>query len=140
MKKREVKYRAWHTKRKRMYKVLHLHLDSPEGIWATCEGEDIIEQKSVHIRIQPKDIIVMEFTGFVDKNGKDIYEGDCVRTTGKLPNWTGQAPKDKMPNGTFYVIKHEGGFKLTSGSKRRKYQLTSMTLTWCGIEVFGHTC
>lgn len=75
----EHKYRAWHKRRKKYYKVLHLHLDSPEGIWATVEGFDVIEQKPIHMQIQPKDIIVEHYIGQTDKKNVEIYEGDLVQ-------------------------------------------------------------
>ena len=74
---RERKYRAWDKKRKRMYEALHLHLSS-EGIWATVKGFDIIEQKDIHLQIQPKDIEIMDFTGLQDRKDQRIYEGDIL--------------------------------------------------------------
>ena len=73
-----LEFRAWHKVRKKYYKVLHLHLESYEGIWATAEGFDIIEQTDIHIDIQPKDIIVEQYTSFTDKYKNKCYEGDIL--------------------------------------------------------------
>ena len=74
-----MKFRAYHKKYRKMYDVLHLHLDSCEGIWATCRGFDVIEQKDIHIQIQPKDCIIIQCTGLKDKTGKLLFEGDIVK-------------------------------------------------------------
>lgn len=83
---REIKFRAWIKDEKKM--LFSPCLDSNDladrsmaDFWRIAE--DFTTYKD--------DVVAMQFTGLVDKNGREIYEGDVVRD-GKLLNvieyWT----------------------------------------------------
>jgi len=100
---RLIKFRAWHKKRKKMYKVLHLHIESET--WATCEGFDIIENKGIHIRIQPKEGVIMQFTGIKDSQQREVYEGDIIKVGLKVM-------PVKYQRGGFYTPYNNSNYRL----------------------------
>jgi uncharacterized phage protein (TIGR01671 family) len=65
---REIKFRAWDTKEKEW-------VDGAHGM-AFVDPD----YKTNAFWLDPtKEIILMQYTGLKDKNGKEIYEGDIVR-------------------------------------------------------------
>ena len=58
---REIKFRAWDKKRNRMM----AHLFNGD-FWNIVEADQA-------------SFVVMQFSGLLDKNGKEIYEGDILR-------------------------------------------------------------
>lgn len=75
------KYRAWDKKSKKIREVSFIVFDT-EGSISLFQlwGFDIIGQKDVIIRREPKDVILLQFTGFVDKHGKEVHHKDLVKT------------------------------------------------------------
>ena len=62
MQQRPIKFRAWDTDKK----VMNPYVTIIEGMVLLTPAK-------------PENQIVMEFTGLLDKNGNEIYEGDIVR-------------------------------------------------------------
>ena len=84
---RIIKFRAWDKKRKEFFEILHI-CQNESGIFAVLGSHDGKSDTPYFI----DDIILMQFTGLKDKNGKEIYFDDLVK-----------APS----GGIFQVIWHE---------------------------------
>jgi uncharacterized phage protein (TIGR01671 family) len=87
---RQIKFRAWNTEDKKIeYPITFaICLDGKFKPLIKCsDGSNAY-----------KDYPLMQFTGLLDKNGKEIYEGDII-----LVNYSGEWLKEKVifDNGAF---------------------------------------
>ena len=70
---REIKFRIWDIENKEMLKVQELDFEP-----TFYGGRIAIRPDQYNDYFDTEDMILMQYTGLNDKNGKEIYEGDIV--------------------------------------------------------------
>lgn len=70
---REIKFRAWHIEREKMFCVESLQLE--DEYYVLNDGDIYSDAFSV----KKSDIQLMQFIGIQDKSGREVYEGDIIQ-------------------------------------------------------------
>lgn len=79
---REIKFRVWDVENKEMLEVQELDFEP-----TFYGGRIAIRPDQYNDYFDTEDMILMQYTGLKDKNGKEIYEGDIVKAYFKKGAW-----------------------------------------------------
>jgi len=99
LKMRDIRFRAWHKKEKKMFEVSTLDWNV-NGLYVDGFGEG--------------NVALMQSTGLKDKQGKELFEGDLIRYEGKVLEvvWEAGRYMGKSKEGGLSSIRYGGGRKL----------------------------
>lgn len=120
---RDIKFRCWDTENKEMLDIQELdYRDS-------YNGQPMIRTTMYRDYFDTEDMILMQYTGLKDKNGKEIYEGDIVEIKGYSNKGYNTGLVKEI-----YVVE----FKDFCWSCGTKSLLNLATINWASIEVIGN--
>ena len=110
---REIKFRAWIKTTKEMItqETISDYILVGNGTgFGVIDGSDDSEYGTGNVWLEDKDFELMQFTGMLDKNGVEIYEGDILKSNKDMFNYYTEIQPEIL-----YQVKYtDGAYRLFS--------------------------
>lgn len=147
---REIKFRAWDKKNKKMLDVWQIHFVKKNIAHTYTEVNEVLVEQDTTIHgddltfgldklgkfyVEPQ-IILLQYTGLKDKNGKEIYEGDIVKfySNSQLGVWSGQILQERK----CYVVWDDENLKWSITDGKNEIPNLCKTIDDNQFEVIGN--
>jgi uncharacterized phage protein (TIGR01671 family) len=122
MSSRPIRFRAWDSKDNRWLREDEVSIVS-SGELLDLAGNYMPEDRGV---------VIQQFTGLLDKNGKEIYEGDVMNLKSKY-----EFENDKPIDTNSEVLFVDGGFRMDFHGMRLTKELLKSQGNW-DLKVIGN--
>jgi len=106
------KLRAW-VRNELMVNVVSIDFNNEFITWDDNQYDRCVPPNKCYEIETFEDIVLMQFTGFVDKKGNDIYKGDILRFD--------------FHSKSYEVIWYDGAYYLRNGNQNARLSTTSLS-------------